>query len=191
MNILEAEELKICIGKFALNIEKLTIKAGDLFEIKGSNGVGKTLLLNTILGFVNYQGKLSINISNVYGFINNDFLVPYLYPEEYFQFIYKLNSTPNYFENIQMLSEKLQFAPTEKKYIRNLSEGNKKKVGLISILALNNGLMIFDEPFAFLDDFSIKALAEIFINRNDKTTIIFTTHQGSATLGDHPVFNLS
>lgn len=37
-----------------------------------------------------YSGKLTINSKNIDGFINNDSLIPYLYPKKYFMFIEKI-----------------------------------------------------------------------------------------------------
>ena len=39
----------------------------------------------------------------------------------------------------------------QKKYIRDLSKGNQKKVGIVATLLSNTPLVILDEPFANLD----------------------------------------
>ncbi|CAA7392717.1 Taurine import ATP-binding protein TauB [Chryseobacterium fistulae] len=184
MNILEVNNFNVKINKFALNIPELVVKQGDIFHIKGKNGVGKTVFLNTLMGFMNYSGKLKITTKDVKGFINNDTLIPYLYPSEYFRYLEKANSNNKYLENCKSFSKLLKFDIDEKKYIRDLSEGNKKKVGIISILSLENDLMIFDEPYAYLDDFSCNVLDDFFINKKPDSTIIFSSHQETKVAND-------
>lgn len=177
MNILEIENLKVNIGKFTLQIAELFIEKGELFHIKGSNGSGKTVFLNTVLGFMKYTGKLNIHSKSINGFINNDTLIPYLYPKEYLKFIEKLKVDKNYFEKCKSILMSLDYDINEKKYIRNLSEGSKNKIGIASILSLESDIMIFDEPFANLDDKSCKVLSNIFENERNKSTIIYSSHQ--------------
>ena len=183
MNILEVDNLSVKIDDFILNIDKLEIKKGELFEIKGANGSGKTVLLNTFLGFMNYSGSLKINTSSIYGFINKDFLVPYLTPLEYFKFIGEIHHNPDYEEKYLKFSEKLNLLDLiEKKYIRNLSEGNKMKTGIISILALYCEIMVFDEPFAYLDKESCEVLCRILNEKRGNNTIIYTSHENNNSL---------
>lgn len=184
MNILEVNNLSVKIKKFTLNIPELTVKKSSIFHIKGKNGAGKTVFLNTVMGFMNYSGELKIGTKDITGFINNDILIPYLYPKEYFEFLYKIKNAEEYLENCKSFSDLLQFNLNEKKYIRDLSEGNKKKIGIISTLALESDLMIFDEPYAYLDDVSCNALDDLFINKKTDSTIIFSSHQETQVADD-------
>jgi ABC transporter related len=190
MNILKINKLSVKIGNFILNIDKLEIEKGEIFQIKGANGSGKTILLNTLLGFMEYSGELKINTTSIYGFVNNDFLVPYLTPKEYFDFIGKIHKISNY--NLKCLELSRRFnldLSNNKKYIRDLSEGNKKKVGIISILALDCEIMIFDEPFAYLDVDSCDELCKIFKEIGDKT-IIYTSHENNDSLVPNNTYEL-
>ena len=56
-------------------------------------------------------------------------------------------------------------------------KGSKNKIGIASILSLESDIMIFDEPFANLDDKSGKVLSNIFENERNKSTIIYSSHQ--------------
>nr|WP_314494204.1 ATP-binding cassette domain-containing protein [uncultured Chryseobacterium sp.] len=177
MNILEINNLTISLKNFILKIKKLHIQEGILFQIKGQNGTGKTILLNTLMGFLNYSGELKISTKDIKGFIHSESLIPYLYPLEYFKFLEQINNKRGYLENCRSLSEQFNLNLNELKYIRDLSEGNKKKVGIISILALESDIMIFDEPYAYLDDHSCNVLDKLLINRNNDSTIIFSSHR--------------
>ncbi len=177
MNILEINNLNIALKKFILKINTLPITKGSLFQIKGQNGTGKTVLLNTLMGFLNYSGELKIFTKDITGFIHSESLIPYLYPLEYFNFLEKISSKKYYLENCKSFSEQLCLNLNETKYIRDLSEGNKKKVGIVSILALESDIMIFDEPYAYLDDYSCTVLDALFINKKIDSTIIFSSHR--------------
>ena len=68
--------------------------------------------------------------------------------------------------------------------IRNLSAGNKQKVGIIAALLHNPQLIILDEPFNFLDPSSQLAIKYILDDYNKQTgaTILISSHSLSNTL---------
>jgi ABC-2 type transport system ATP-binding protein len=63
----------------------------------------------------------------------------------------------------------------QKKYIRDLSKGNQKKVGIVGTLISNTDLVILDEPFANLDpttQIRLKALLKQEATNSGKTFLI-------------------
>lgn len=98
-------------------------------------------------------------------------------PEEYFQFIAELHNW-----NASDLSNFLiQFEDffndeilSKNKYIRDLSKGNQKKVGIVGALIGDPELIILDEPFANLDPSSQSKLKKIIssLDRANKTILI-------------------
>ena len=61
------------------------------------------------------------------------------------------------------------------KLIRNLSAGNKQKVGIIGAMLHNPQFLILDEPFNFLDPSSqlaMKKVLEVFSRETDATIIV-------------------
>ena len=66
----------------------------------------------------------------------------------------------------------------QKKYIRDLSAGNKQKVGIIAALLNRPQLVILDEPFNFLDPSSQNQLKRIItsFNRETHATILISSH---------------
>ena len=72
----------------------------------------------------------------------------------------------------------------QKKLIRNLSAGNKQKVGLISALIMRPQLVILDEPFNFLDPSSQNILKHILTDYNRETgaTILISSHNLAHTI---------
>ena len=66
----------------------------------------------------------------------------------------------------------------QKKLIRNLSAGNKMKVGIISALLRRPATVILDEPFNFLDPTSQLVLKHLLTDYNRETgaSILISSH---------------
>lgn len=115
---------------------------------------------------------------HVGAYIDEGFLIDFLTPEEYFAFLGKVSGISQ-----QDVDARLQqferFANGEvfgqKKLIRNLSAGNKMKVGIISALFRRPKTVILDEPFNFLDPTSqmvLKHLLQDYANETGSTILI-------------------
>ena len=136
-------------------------------------------------GTVATEGTVAINpteseawTQHVGAYIDEGFLIDFLTPEEYFAFLGKVSGISQ-----QEVDERLQqferFANGEvfgqKKLIRNLSAGNKMKVGIISALFRRPKTVILDEPFNFLDPTSqmvLKHLLQDYANETGSTILI-------------------
>ena len=136
-------------------------------------------------GTVATEGTVAINPTeseawkqHVGAYIDEGFLIDFLTPEEYFAFLGKVSGISQ-----QEVDERLQqferFANGEvfgqKKLIRNLSAGNKMKVGIISALFRRPKTVILDEPFNFLDPTSqmvLKHLLQDYANETGSTILI-------------------
>ena len=90
---------KIYNGNTVLDIDNLGVAKGELMGLVGNNGAGKTTLLRLILdliqaddsGFVESNGQ-KVNESETWkeytgSYIDGRFLIDFLTPEEYFDFI--------------------------------------------------------------------------------------------------------
>ena len=179
-------------NKQVLNIDQLSIKKGERFGLVGNNGAGKTTLFNLILDLVkpNTGQVLNNNVpvhqsedwkKHTAAFIDEGFLIGYLTPEEYFYFVGELRGL-NESQVDSWLEEFEVFFNGEvlgqKKYIRNLSKGNQKKVGLVSAFLGNPQCVILDEPFANLDPSSQIRFKEIVKKQieNRTTTFLISSH---------------
>ena len=179
-------------NKEVLNIYQLSIKKGERFGLVGNNGAGKTTLFNLILDLVkpNTGQVLNNNVpvhqsedwkKHTAAFIDEGFLIGYLTPEEYFYFVGELRGL-NESQVDSWLEEFEVFFNGEvlgqKKYIRNLSKGNQKKVGLVSAFLGNPQCVILDEPFANLDPSSQIRFKEIVKKQieNRTTTFLISSH---------------
>ena len=148
-----------------LDIQALHIPAGEAFGLVGNNGAGKTTLFRTILDLIRpTTGTVSIKGEAVHGkdgwkrftgsYLDENFLIDYLTPEEYFQFIGRLHGlrkegVAGYLNRFTELFNGEVLG--KHRYIRDLSKGNLKKVGIASALMGQPEVVLLDEPFENLD----------------------------------------
>lgn len=187
----------------ACDIPSFTVNKGDILGLVGNNGAGKTTLFRLLLdllkadeGHVTYMlpasqdegmGVRTVAVNpaeseawkqDVGAYIDDGFLIDFLTPEEYFAFLGKVSGIKQA-EVEERLKVYERFANGEvfghKKLIRNLSAGNKMKVGIISALFRHPEIVILDEPFNFLDPTSqvlLKHLLRDYAQQNGSTVII-------------------
>lgn len=211
--MIKIENIKKAFGQtIASDIPSFVINDGDILGLVGNNGAGKTTLFRMILdllkpdegeviltfpsdaGFSKNEESLVINPANseewkdyTGAYIDDTFLIDFLTPEELFAFLGKIKGLPQT-EIDERLNAYERLAGGEifgqKKLIRNLSAGNKQKVGIISALIMRPQLVILDEPFNFLDPSSQNILKHILTDYNHETgaTILISSHNLAHTI---------
>jgi ABC-2 type transport system ATP-binding protein len=192
-------QLKKAYGsKVVLDIEQYTIHSREIIGLVGNNGAGKTTLFRLMLDLLKADegsvriGEIEVSSSEQWkeitgAYLDESFLIDYLTPEEYFYFVGRMCNL-----NRQTVDERLaayeRFMNGEvlgqKKLIRNLSAGNKQKVGILAALLNNPKLIILDEPFNFLDPSSQSALKQLLVTYNQSTgaTILVSSHNLNHTI---------
>lgn len=191
--MIQIDNLKKCFGeKVAVDIERYQIHKGEMLGLVGNNGAGKSTLFRLILDLIKAdQGRVFSNGVDVSqtedwkdwtgAFIDESFLIDYLTPDEYFQFIARISGRSQD-EMETFLKQFETFMAGElmgqKKLIRNLSAGNKQKVGIVAAMLLKPQVLILDEPFNFLDPSSQSAIKHLLQNYNRETgaTILVSSH---------------
>jgi ABC-2 type transport system ATP-binding protein len=179
-------------GVKVLNISNLEIPKGQSFGLVGNNGAGKTTFFSLLLdliqpssGFI-INNDIQVNTSEAWkpftsAFIDESFLIGYLTAEEYFYFIGDLRNQ-NKADVDALLNKHKEFFNDEilnsKKYLRDLSKGNMKKVGIIAALIGNPEVIILDEPFANLDPTTVNRLKKIIkeLSENPDVTVLVSSH---------------
>lgn len=179
-------------GTTVLKIEDLSIPKGQSFGLVGNNGAGKTTFFSLLLDLIRpTTGDIINNLIPVHtsedwkpftaAFIDESFLIGYLTAEEYFYFIGDLRKQSKA-EVATLLTKHEEFFNGEilknKKYLRDLSKGNQKKVGIIATLIGNPEVVILDEPFANLDPTSVNRLKKIIkeLGEDPNITILVSSH---------------
>lgn len=185
-------------GVTVLNIPNLEIKKGESFGLVGNNGAGKTTFFSLLLDLIQpstgsiTSGGVQVHLSEDWkpftaAFIDESFLIGYLTPEEYFYFIGDLRGQ-NKADVDALLAKYKEFFNDEilnnKKYLRDLSKGNQKKVGIIATLIGNPEVIILDEPFANLDPTTQIRLKRIIkeLADNPAITILVSSHDLAHTV---------
>ncbi len=176
-------------GTVVLELDDLKIEKGEVFGLVGNNGAGKTTLFSLILDLIRAtRGKVLINEIPVAkseewkvltsAYIDESFTIGYLTAEEYFNFIGELREM-NANDISKFLNDFKEFFNDEilgkKKFIRDMSKGNQKKVGVVGALMGNPEVVILDEPFANLDptsQFKLRAIIKNFASQQGKTFLI-------------------
>lgn len=198
-HIIDIMELsKVYNSQTVLQIPALQIRQGDCIGLVGNNGAGKTTLFSILLdlipastGSVLHQGLVASESDEwktwITAFLDESFLIGYLTPEEFLYFIAEVRHVEH--TQVDLLLEKYQdFFQGEVlnrgTYIRDLSKGNQKKVGIISTLIGDPTVIIWDEPFANLDpstQIRLKHIIKELTATGDKTMLI-SSHDLSHTV---------
>lgn len=182
----------------AVNIPDLTIEKGTILGLVGNNGAGKTTLFRLILDLVKSTSgyvtivespdSLPINPAEsedwkafTGAYVGEGYLIDFLSAEEYFSFIAELHGITH-----EQLKERMSafeaFLTTEilgtGKLIRDLSAGNRQKVGIVAALLGHPSLVILDEPFNFLDPSSQNSLKRLLLDYHSTTgaTMLVSSH---------------
>ena len=179
--------------KFNLHVPELEIARGETFGLVGNNGAGKTTFLRLVLDLIQpTEGAAFIGGNCVAeeetwkestgSYLDESFLLDFLTASEYFDFVGSvygmqrsqiatgLDPFRSFFTDA-VLDE-------EHKYIRDLSVGNAKKVGLVAAMLPTPELLILDEPFANLDPGSQIQLKIMLaqMNMQHGTTLVISSH---------------
>ncbi len=175
-----------------LHIDELHINAGESFGLVGNNGAGKTTLFSLLLDLIEpttgqvINNDITVNKSEDWknftsAFLDESFLIGYLTPSEYFQFVADLRGVSS--ADLQtFLQPFASFFNDEilgnSKYIRDLSKGNQKKVGIAAAFIGQPKVVILDEPFANLDpttQIRLKNLLKELASQKN-TTMLISSH---------------
>jgi len=175
-----------------LDIDLLEIPKGQAFGLVGNNGAGKTTMFSCLLDLIKpTKGIVTNNEINVResedwktfssAYLDESFLIGYLMPEEYFYFIGELRNVKEKEVN-EFLKQFEDLFNGEilggKKYIRDLSKGNQKKVGIVAALIGSPSVIILDEPFANLDPTTQIRLKKIIkkLSTYNRVTVLISSH---------------
>lgn len=191
--MIEAKKLVKTYGDtIAVNIPELRISEGESFGLVGNNGAGKTTFFRLILdilrpshGAVFSKGNNVVEHETWKGYtgsyLDEGFLIDFLTPEEYFRFIAKLNGLSDgdmqefYIEFDSFFNGEIL---EKKKYIRDFSKGNQKKIGIAAALMMKPEILVLDEPFANLDPTTQIRLKEILskLQKSKSITMLISSH---------------
>lgn len=176
-------------SNYALNDVSFEIGEGEIVGLLGPNGAGKSTAMNILTGYLSStSGEVYINGVNILddpikakkdiGFLPEQ---PPLYPEmtvtEYLNFVYELKGCELEREpHLEEIISVTKLSEVKDRLIRNLSKGNKQRVGIAQALIGDPKVVIFDEPTVGLDPKQIIAVRNLLRTLARRHTVVLSTH---------------
>ena len=177
--------------KTAINNISFDIKDGEIFGFIGHNGAGKTTMIKSLVGILDFEdGDILINNKSIkkepivcklqMAYVpDNPDLYENMTAIDFINFICDMYETDieTRKENIEKYSKMFEMENKLNDDISSFSHGMKQKVALIAALSHNPKVLIMDEPFVGLDPkavFDIKCVMKEMTK--DGKTIFFSTH---------------
>ena len=184
--MLEVKNVTKRYGKnLACDDVSFTLEPGSLTVLLGPNGAGKSTIIKSIIGFLKYQGSITVNGVNnkttearkYLGYIPE---LPSLYPTltviEHMEFIARAYKLTDYKDRIETLLKRFELDDKKKKFGDELSKGMQQKLNLCLGLLPDPDIILLDEPMLGLDPHAIKELKNYIeeMRRAGKTMLIST-----------------
>lgn len=176
---------------FALRDINLSVEDGEYFIILGPTGAGKTLLLETIMGFNKPEkGKITLNGRDItaelpekrgIGYVpQNLVLFPHMTVSQNIEFGLKMRgiNKEERKKTVNQVLDLLKLKNLENRRPATLSGGEKQKVAFARVLAINPNLILLDEPLTSVDSETGRELRKELkrINKEYGKTVVHVTH---------------
>ena len=193
--ILEAEHLSFQYTKKRKILQDVSfqIREGEMVSIVGTNGAGKSTLAKVICGFVtedegrilykgqDLKGQTIKERSHLIGFVmqnpNQMICKPMIYDEVALGLRIRGVAEEEIEPKVDKALQICGLAPFKKWPVSALSFGQKKRVTIASMLALDPKVLILDEPTAGQDYHHYTEIMEFLKKLNEEgVTIIMITH---------------
>ncbi|MFA5047827.1 MAG: ABC transporter ATP-binding protein [Patescibacteria group bacterium] len=177
-HVIEVKNLAVSYGNSPVLKEiDFQASAGEFVVIVGKSGCGKTTFINALAGLVPFFGEVKIEQKIGIVFQQNS-VFPWLTAAENIGFGLDGYSAQ---EKTKIVDNHLALAgmhPEGKKYPAELSGGQIQRVALARSLANNSEVLLMDEPFGSLDEYTRGKMQEWLLNVWGIThkTIVFVTH---------------
>lgn len=169
-------------GKVALKSVNLTLPSGQIVGLFGENGAGKTTMMKSILGFLKYDGEITLdgekithkNIARISFATSEHSFFPALTPEGHKEF---------YKEHFDTFREKRFSALMEffelpmRRRVGSFSMGQKNQFEVLLALSQGADYILMDEPFAGNDVFNREDFYKVLLGILEPTeTVLLSTH---------------
>lgn len=167
----------------------LVFEKGKKYLISGDNGIGKSILLKSLINInTNYKGEILIDGNNVTDIDRNSLinLVTYstntnsildnkkLSENIALEKIFEENKINNTIKEANLDFYTKNFVVNENG--NNLSQGQIQRIGLARVFYNDSPIQIFDESFANLDSGNKNEIISKILNKKDKTIIMVAHH---------------
>lgn len=169
-------------GKEALKGINLEIPRGEIIGLFGENGAGKTTLMKCILGYLSYNGSITLDGEK----ITNKNIAKISFATSEHSFFPNLTASAHrdfYKEHFPSFSDRRFqslmnfFELSRNKPIKSFSTGQKNQFEVILALSQGADYIFMDEPFAGNDIFNREDFYKVLLGILDENeTVIISTH---------------
>lgn len=189
-NVIKGNNIRKTFKGFELSVPQLRIPKGYATALIGENGAGKTTLLNLLTGIrLDFKGdiryfdgeeKLNEAVKERIGYTGpGNYFLPHWtisQVEEISEVLFQNFRKERFREICEELNIPVKWADEVKK----LSDGNKVKLMLATVLARDTNMLILDEPASPLDplmrDRLCDILREYLEQGGGENSVFFSTH---------------
>ena len=163
-----------------------TLNPGSVTVLLGPNGAGKSTLIKSAIGFLRYEGMITVGgipnktpeAKRLLGYVPE---IPSLYPnltvEEHAEFIARAYKMSDYKPLLDNLFDRFELYDKRKKFGDELSKGMQQKLNLCLGFLPSPQVILLDEPMIGLDPHAIKELRDLITEyKNAGKTVLISTH---------------
>jgi len=171
-------------GSFkALSNVSFSVNEGEVFGLIGPNGAGKSTTMRSMLNFIfPSSGNIQINgldskldylkIRSLIGYLPGEFTTyENMTGSEYLKHILYLRKMPDKEKYAKKLAKNFDLDLNKK--AKNLSKGNKQKIGIIQAFCHEPDILILDEPTSGLDPLKQQVFDDLILEYKQKGRTIF------------------
>ena len=165
------------------------MQSGDILQIAGPNGTGKTTLLNRLVGLGGFDegdvlwGNRPVSDDPVafrrcFSYLGHSLgLKGLLTPLENLAFLIRLRGLELGVDELMPALERVGLAGYEDVPVAHLSAGQKRRVGIARLFLEKSPLWVLDEPFTAIDQAGVRALEGWLVEHaRNGGMIVLTTH---------------
>lgn len=181
MKAVEFVQCSIGYARPVLRSLNLSVEPGEILNIYGENGSGKTTILKALIGAVSVRGEIRVFSRNILELkpIERVRYVSVLFAE-----VLRGEITVRRYLSLSFTSAWEDLAGSFgiedllDRPMRSLSSGQNRKVQLVRALSSSAPVIALDEPYSHLDEETKEKLTESILSLHRKgRTIIITSHR--------------
>jgi len=176
-------------GHAALHGVSLRLKRGDKAALVGPNGAGKSTLMLHLNGILSGDGQITIaempvktaNLRRIRGLVglvfqnpDDQLFSPTVFEDVAFGPLHMGLPEEEVRQKVERALEAVQMSAYRDRLSHHLSVGEKKRIAIATVLSMDPGLLVLDEPTAGLDPRARRKL--IHLMRDLPLTMLVSTH---------------
>ena len=185
--MVQVEQISKHYGELkALSEVSFSMQKGEIVGLLGVNGAGKSTLMKILSGIIRPEkGTVSffgnnftadsLKIKKQIGYLSEDNpLYDDMYVREYLEYVRGI-----YKSDKRRVTEAIESAGLQNEYkkkIKELSKGNRQRVGIAQALINDPVFLILDEATSGLDPNQRESLNNLFVELSKDKIILFSTH---------------